>query len=123
MKRRRFISLSSAGIAILSIGAFGFKDHSDQKLVLETESLNSVWNHESILRLGNLYRNQFPDENYSKCLFHEVPDQLINSRDLTNYFKHKIIDEHKANDTVLIDGWLISKTEGQKCALVAIKYS
>ena len=107
MKRRRFISLSSAGIAILSIGAFGFKDHSDQKLVLETESLNSVWNQAALIRIGNLYRGQFPDENYSKCLLCEVPDQLINSRDLPNYFKKKIIDEHKANDTVLIDGWLI----------------
>ena len=123
MKRRKFISISSAGIAILSIGAFGLNSAIDQNLILETQSLESIWNHASLVRIGNLYRNQFPDENYSKCLVHGIPDQFINSEELTKYFKKKIIDEHKTSDTVLIDGWLISKTEGRKCALVSIKYS
>jgi len=91
--------------------------------MMETESLNGIWNHASHIRIGNLYRDQFPDENYSKCLKDDVPDRFINSEELPTYFKKKIIDEHKTNDTVLIDGWLISKTEGRKCALVSIKYS
>ena len=67
MKRRKFISISSAGVAILSIGAFGLNSAIDQNLILETQSLESIWNHASLVRIGNLYRNQFPDENYSKC--------------------------------------------------------
>lgn len=123
MERRKFINISTASMVLLTTGAFALNNDDNQKLMLETESLNGIWNHESLIRIGNLYRDRYPNENYSKCLLDDVPDRFINDDGLPKYFRKKIIDEHKTNDTVLIDGWLISKTEGRKSALISIKYS
>ena len=123
MERRRFINISSASIVLLSTGAFALNNNVKHQLILETESLGSIWNHSTIVRVGQLYRDQYPNENYSKSLLGTIPEHLINSEELSKCFKKKIIDEHKNNDTLLIDGWLISKTEGRKCALISIKLS
>lgn len=123
MERRKFINISSASIVLLSTGAFALNSNVNQKLILETESLGNIWTHSTIIKVGQLYRDQYPNENYSKSLMGNIPEHLINSEELPKFFKKKIIDEHKNNETVLVDGWLISKTEGQKCALVSIKLS
>lgn len=123
MERRKFINISSASIVLLSTGAFALNSNVNQKLILETESLGNIWTHSTIVKVGQLYRDQYPNENYSKSLMGNIPEDLINSEELPKFFKKKIIDEHKNNETVLVDGWLISKTEGQKCALVSIKLS
>lgn len=123
MKRRKFINISTASMVLLTTGAFALNNDDNQKLILETESLGSIWTHSTIVKVGHLYRHRYPNENYSKSLLNHIPEDLINREELPNCFKKKIIEEHKTNDTVLIDGWLISKTEGQKCALISIKYS
>ncbi len=123
MKRKKFISLSSASIVLLTTGAFALNHDVNQKILLETETLGNVWRHSTIVRIGNFYRNQFPGENYSNILMNCIPERLINSEDVSKCIKEKILEEHNSNDTVLIDGWLVSKTEGCKCALISIKYS
>ena len=123
MERRRFINISSASIVLISTGAFALNNSVNQQLILETESLGSIWNHSTIVRVGQLYRDHYPNENYSKSLLDTIPEHLINSEELPKCFKKKIINEHKNNDTLLINGWLISKTEGRKCALISIKLS
>lgn len=118
MKRRNFVLLASAGVAAVSIPAVNFIFYSipDYDKKLSTPQLLSlIWDEGTILSIGAKYREKYTEENSERDLARAL---FTNS---TNQSYGKLEEMTQTDFTeermVIIDGWVLSKTEARQCAL------
>ena len=123
MKRHNFILLSGVGLAAAAMPAVvlqSCKINYDSSLA-KPQQLTFIWDKETMIEAGKAYQQQFPGENSErklvKLLKEDIPEDNATSSDL----EQKIIDNYKKDKTVLLDGWILSVTEGRQCALFALK--
>jgi hypothetical protein len=111
MKRRNFILLSSlAGATILTPSVyFSWKD--GLKLPLH---LTYIWGRETLLWIGEDYLHKFPSENDENALL-----KLLSDGGFVNVDK-KIREDYEKDRVVVLNGWLLSITEGRQCALLSL---
>jgi hypothetical protein len=79
---------------------------------------------ESVVRVGEAYRAAYPDEDDQSLLERELPD-LDGARGAELDARLRLLDERVRQDfadgdVVLVDGWLLSRTEARAAALVSI---
>lgn len=118
MERRNFVLLASAGIVAVSIPAVNYFFYSvpdyDTKLSVP-QLLSLIWDDETIRATGAKYLEKFPEENSERALAKAL---FANS---ANQSYEKLEEKTKVDfaegNTVVIEGWLLSKTEAQQCAL------
>ncbi len=118
MERRNFVLLVSAGVVAVSIPAVNYLFYSvpdyDTKLSIP-QSLSLIWDDETIRTTGAHYLEKFPEENservLAKALFANSATQSFEQ--LEAMTKADFVEGR----TVIIDGWVLSKTEAQQCAL------
>ena len=118
MKRRKFVLLASAGVVAVSIPVvnhffYAIPDY-DKKLNIP-QLLSMIWDEKNILAIGAKYRAKFPEENSKRALARAL---FANSDNQS----HSKLEEMTRDDffegrTVIIDGWVLSKTEARQCAL------
>lgn len=118
MKRRHFIMLASAGVVAVSIPVvhnlfYDIPDF-DKKLSIP-QPLSLIWNKESIFAIGSKYNKKFPDESSERTLARA----LFANSDNRSYEKlnEMVKADFSEGRMVVIDGWVLSKTEARQCAL------
>ena len=115
MKRRNFIIIGTAGIAAAALpAAFYFlRDVEYDPALADPQSLSLIWDTETITDIGNKYRLQIPSEKSERSLVKllDVPGSDL---------EQIITKDFESGNTVIIDGWILSKTEARQCALFSL---
>ena len=112
MKRRNFILIGTASIAAAAIPtAFYFlRDTEFDPTLADPQLLSLIWDTETMKAAGHQYRLKFPSEKSERSLI-----KLLESAasDLENSIKK----DFETGNTVIVDGWILSRTEARQCAL------
>jgi hypothetical protein len=115
MKRRNFILIGAAGVAAVSVPSafYFFRDIEYDKSLADPGSLLFILDGPAVVMLGEQYRILFPGEDSERFLARKLS---ADAPDLQNI----IINDFETENTVLVDGWILSKTEARQCALFSI---
>lgn len=123
MKRRNFVLLAGMGITAVAIPTWYYKyrDLEYDQLLAEPELLSHIWDGNTISEIGSLYRENFSAENSEhelvELLFNNVSTDFIQN---TEMLKQQITKDYTTGNTVMVDGWVLSKTEARQCALFSL---
>lgn len=123
MKRRDFILLSGLGITAISIPTYYYQFHTPEydQLLTEPELLSYIWDATTIGDIGATYRKQFSDENSERKLANLLSvDTSTESITMIDLLRQQIADDYHQENTVMIDGWILSRTEARQCALFSL---
>lgn len=118
MNRRIFLSKSAAGLVVISwpLSACNTGPNYDPAMVAEPLDLSKIWDTETIIKIGNLYREQYPKEN-ERSLVKKIAERSPES------IGERIQEDFQSGRTIMLDGWTLSMTEARQCALFSIKES
>ena len=123
MKRRNFILLAGAGVSAIALPTWYYKygDLEYDPLLTEPELLSYIWDGNTIIEIGEMYRTQVTSENSERALVSLLSNSA--SSDLTTateMLRQQITYDYKSGNTVMVDGWILSRTEGRQCALFSL---
>jgi len=110
MKRRNFIIKSSIAAGAIVIPSIYFTWKNGIKLPLH---LTYIFERYTIINIGEDYLKCFPDENNEDELF-----DLLMERGFS--IDKKIKEDYEHDRIAVLDGWVLSITEGRQCALFSL---
>lgn len=133
MLRRTFCEITSIAVAstfVPFMGCSGPDASIDQKLSLPT-TMATINESSTITKVGNAYLNQTPSENSAEILINQL---LINSKgdsipkntdskSLQKLMSQKVKADFDNGETVVVRGWVLSRTEARQCALYSLTQS
>lgn len=125
MKRRNFILLSATGFAAIAVPSLVLQSCAieyDKSLAL-SQQLAYIWDKETMITVGKEYHKKYPKENSEQKLAKLLLKDISNEEGILMTTEQKIIADYKTDNTVLLDGWILSVTEGRQCALFSITQS
>lgn len=73
-----------------------------------------IWEPDTIRAVGESYRTIAPEERREDVLVKLLSEQ-------PSALEEKIKDDFRKGDMVLVDGWILSKTEARQCALFSLQ--
>jgi hypothetical protein len=127
MKRRDFIILSFySGVLIsLPFSGCGTASAVANRAWIPPGLLSNICDAKTLKEIGTNYRQKFSDENneerLANLLLTDNDSKVVpgNSDDavIHSLLEKKIKKDFETGDTVVIKGWILSKTEAQQCAL------
>lgn len=131
MDRRDFLRLTlmAAGVSIIGGGAYLYGKRVDLSDPLSVQTLlNEFSDIENSLRLiGEKYREMNPGDLTERGLLKQINEKLSaikNDRelfsDLRDLIDQQIKKDYLNSDFVEIEGWILSTTEAQICAIFSI---
>lgn len=123
MKRSKFILLSGLGISAIAIPTWYYKFNipEDDQLLSEPELLSYIWDDATIIEIGEIYRKQFSDENSESTLRKQLSAyESTETTTITEVLREQITDDYNNGNTVMLNGWVLSKTEARQCALFSL---
>ncbi len=123
MKRRNFVILGGLGIIAIAIPTWYFKYRNPEKdqLLSEPELLSHIWDGATISEIGSIYREKFSDENNEQKLVALLLNNAsIDDNQNGERLNQQITKDYKTDNTIMIDGWVLSKTEARQCALFSL---
>ena len=120
MKRRKFLGLITLGALIFGAISWFFviKKQRPATNGFEPHVLSNICSREKIIEIGKKYRQISSEDNkdsLAKLL------ALQGQGTAKQFFEDKVRQDFENNDTVLIDGWLLSRTEARQCALLSLQ--
>ncbi len=129
MNRRNFIWTLSVGSAVVFIPMYGCQDKlTDIEFLAIPVSMLNVSSVDIVEKLGELYKKSVPEESE-----YEVLVRLLKSKDsdskigdikgekaIQKMLKQKITTDFENDNIVVLDGWILSKTEARQCALFSL---
>tara|TARA_R110002167_G_scaffold10353_2_gene47649 strand:- start:279 stop:659 length:381 start_codon:yes stop_codon:yes gene_type:complete len=125
MKRRKFVLLSTAGA--LAIGSsYLYWSYSTNKFKgspAYPESLAVIMDENAIRSVGETYRQRFPREADEAKLLGLLGVDLSYGNTDRSDIKKAIIKDFENDNTVVLDGWVVSVTEARQCALFSLQIS
>lgn len=121
MKRRKFllISIFTLFLSLISLWYFKFKSATNRALSYPTD-LSEICDRETLIQIGNTYMKltNENDKKYLKELLAKNAGMMVN--DLKNSLKSKVAEDFNTGNTILVDGWLLSRTEARQCAYLSM---
>lgn len=122
MKRKNFILLSGLGISAIAIPTlyFNFRELEYDSSLKSPEFLSNFLNGKSIIEIGELYLKQVPDENNERKLVSLLPISHTSDNNTIEILQQQITDDYISGETIIVDGWILSKTEARQCALYSL---
>lgn len=116
MKRRNFVLLATAAAAAVAIpvGYHYLRKPVFNQALAHPESLSMIWEPDTIRAVGESYRTIAPEERREDVLVKLLSEQ-------PSALEEKIKDDFRKGDMVLVDGWILSKTEARQCALFSLQ--
>lgn len=111
MNRRTFV-LTATGIAAVSIPAWYYLKGTAEDA---PQMLSMIWDTATIVEVGRKYRELVPAEATEASLNGLIPDKLLR--------EEQILTDFRNDNTILVDGWILSVTEARQCALFSIRNS
>jgi len=129
MNRRTFIGISSAVSASIILPLSSCSSKLDIDEILATPiSLLIINEPDSIRKLGVFYLSQMPNEANKDVLkniiLENLEDTVLSDSPETEFLKNSIIEKIRydfiTGNTLIVDGWILSKTEARQCALFSL---
>jgi hypothetical protein len=124
MKRRQFILWSGLGISAIAIPTWYYKFYTPKydQLLTEPELLSHIWDGTTIGDIGETYRKKFTNENSERKLVKLLSDNASTeeSTKTIEMLRQQIADDYSQENTVMVDGWILSRTEARQCALFSL---
>jgi hypothetical protein len=119
MKRRSFIWLSLAGTAGLAIPlqACHYLDAKKVKILTRPYALSSICDIKTIREIGLSYLKAVPQEADKKRLGELLMQDGSETGTLEERLILRIEGDFKASDIMVLDGWVVARTEARQCAL------
>ena len=123
MERRKFILLSGLGVSAIAIPTwhYGFKTPKYDQLLAEPELLSHIWDSNTIGDIGKIYQEQFPDESSEEKLVKHLSN-YESQESIGKDLQQQIADDYNKGNTVMVDGWILSRTEARQCALFSLTF-
>jgi hypothetical protein len=121
MKRRKFLLLSLFGLFISLVAIWYYKFKSATTKVLSYPiDLSEICDRKTLIQIGNTYMKltNENDKRYLKELM--VQDAGMIDNDLKISLKSKVVEDFNTGNTILVDGWLLSRTEARQCAFLSM---
>lgn len=127
MDRRQFLEIS--GISVLAVPLAGsiamIEPSREQQRLMRPDMLTRVGDDGLTRRLGRQYRTAFPRENglsvLTRILRCSAADE--NGFDLSTRLQSRIQRDFAEGRTVVVDGWILARTEARQCALFSLLQS
>ena len=118
MKRRKFILISSAGAAYAGFASCTFFHNGiEEKILAEPIFLHFIWDKEMVISIGKNYALNFPDDDFKaqvdRLIKEDRDDPLAIRHELEQIIHQEFTDE----ETVMLQGWVLSRTEARQCAI------
>ena len=130
MLRRSFFELTSlafVGSLVPFVGCSSPKSELERILSFPS-ALGAINDPETIVALGESYRTTFLDENTAEKLMDKLlldaEDNVIaqhtDEATLKKLLDEKVNSDFEKGDTIVLSGWVLSKTEARQCALYSL---
>ena len=123
MKRRKFLWVTTVASSLVILYPVSSCD-SRQKLNHSAAiplTLGHLTSSENISKIGIIYRNLYLKEDESYLEDQLINDMNLSKKEIINSISEKINQDFIKENILIIDGWVLSKTEAQQCALYSIK--
>jgi hypothetical protein len=123
MKRRRFLQTSTSLLAATAAARLSaLTPPSISSALTPPDLLGFVGNRDYIRQLGLTYRTRFPDEANaaSLCSMLDVDMSRLPDSRIRDQLDQLVLADFARGDTVLLDGWLLARTEARQCALCSL---
>ena len=123
MKRRKFIVYSSlvATAAVVPVSISCSEPETMESVVDFPRSLSFACDEDQIESMGREYHDKFPGESSVDILRTGILDGWSDEKEGINALKAfvetKIQSDFDKGDIVVLEGWVISRTEARQCAL------
>ena len=119
--RRRFLQLSAAGVVAGLADTACSRDTSEDAQAFARPGLLEMLGADRTLEIGTHYRAAVPGENTVAAL----RDAISSSQRAFPWIRRRSIDEQVRDDfaagrTIVISGWVLSRTEARQCALYSL---
>ncbi len=122
MERRKFL-IGIGGVTILTLSGAAYyisRPIAYDVLIAEPQFLAQIWDTDTIISIGAGYVSQTPDENSEDILAKTlIEDRSGSPEELVNSLNEKITNDFHKGDLVMIDGWILSRTEARQCGLLS----
>jgi elongation factor P--beta-lysine ligase len=128
MKRSTFIYYSLIGTAVVAMPSLACNNNDSSKVLRQPAFLSHICDAKTLREIGQRYKDQFPAQTTQEKLY----DQLLTdnngkviSKNSNNSLIVALLDKKIENDfasgrTVVVNGWILSQTEAQQCALFSL---
>ena len=123
MKRRKFLwttTVASSLVFLYPVSSCDSNQNLNQSVTVPL-TLAHLINSENISKIGVIYRNLNLKENESYLEDQLISDKNLSKKEIINAISKKINQDFIKEDILIIDGWVLSKTEAQQCALYSFK--
>lgn len=120
MKRQQFVLLGAAGIAALAVPSYWyyFTDADYDPVLARPEALSLIWEDAAIRDIGKKYKAMPAGESRQRGLVNALSTlKTKDSKATAEAIEQQIKKDFEAGNTVMVDGWILSKTEARQCAL------
>ncbi len=123
VKRRKFLWLVLIGFLLVTgiTWYYRLKKRMIERKSLEPLSLSEICTRQKMIDFGLAYR-QISGENSAdsiRALLALDPSDLFKNQQ--KQLEERISEDFKQDNTVVIDGWLLSITEARQCALLSLE--
>lgn len=121
MKRRKFLlaSISALVLSLVSLWYYKFRSTKIEALSYPMD-LSEICDRKTLIGIGTTYR-KLTDENTKNYLEELLlQDAVVIETNLKMSLRNKVTEDFNTGNTILIDGWLLSKTEARQCAFLSM---
>ncbi len=114
--------MATATAAALGVSYWYLDRHfPDSDLVIATpESLTSIWDPETISGIGSRYRELWPEENNATSLKKIIGEKTGDGQNVVRAIQLAVQEDFRTGETVIVDGWILARTEARQCALYSL---
>ena len=122
MNRRKFITNVGIGFTVLPV-LTGCESNSEWLNTLaRPTTVTQFCDEKELLAIGNAYINKFPDEDSPRKLQRLLLEKHSPSsqQQLLEDIQADKAGDFKSGRTVIVNGWVLSRTEARQCALYTL---
>lgn len=128
MKRSTFIYYSLIGTVVVAVPSLHCSNSGSLKVLHQPAFLSHIFDAKTLREIGKSYKDQFPAQNtqeqlYKSLLTDERGKAISKNSDnslIVALLDKKIEDDFVSGRTVVVNGWILSQTEAQQCALFSL---
>ena len=128
MKRSTFIYYSLVGTAVIAVPSLGCNSKDSSKVLRQPAFLSHICDEKTLREIGKSYKYQFPSqttqEQLSTVLLTDNNGKVISKNSdnalIVSLLNKKIENDFQSGRTVVVNGWILSQTEAQQCALFSL---
>ena len=130
MKRRTFVRLVTAITVVLYLPNLYCKPKYNTltRMLAQPDALQHICDAKTIHEIGEAYQKQVSNENNKATLVKLLAmdingnpiDESADSALVASQLAKKIQQDFQQDKTVVVDGWVLSRTEARQCALFSL---